>query len=474
MTVSIDSLADMTPETARRVAWGGEGVRLGPSVRPAMAAARARLMRLLEDPEVVIYGVTSGYGQNAHQRFTPEERRIHAAKPMGPVAASWGDPLPERAARAICFARLANMVEGHSGARPEVAEAVAAMLDGPMPPVPTRGQGGAGEILSLGHLFGPLARGMTLEEKDMVVLVNGSPAATGLALDAALAGRARLELAAEVLSLGFEAFRAPMEHLDPALEGYWANDHDAWALRRMRGLIGAAAGARRPYQAPVSFRIAPRILGAAHRAVSLLERHAAEALKAVTDNPVLLPPAEAAPHGRVISTGGFHNPQAPAAMDAVTAASADLATIAERMVSKLQDAAVSLLPAQLGGGQEGRAYLGTLGFAAAGYAEEARSLATATLLPGSEGGGFGQNDVASPVFLAWRKQERAGVLLESALATLCPVALRALDLTGREAPEALAKLAGLTRESSPEAALHVPGPPTGALAERFRNRVYSL
>ena len=44
----------------------------------------------------------------------------------------------------------------------------------------------------------------------------------------------------------------------------------------------------------------------------------------------------------------------------------------------------------------------------AGYEEEARLYAQATLLPGSESGGFGQNDVASPVFLAWTKQDRAG------------------------------------------------------------------
>lgn len=64
--------------------------------------------------------------------------------------------------------------------------------------------------------------------------------------------------------------------------------------------------------------------------------------------------------------------------------------------------------------------------AATGYEEELRILTQATLLPGSESGGFGQNDVASPVFLAWSKQERAGTLLEATLA--------ALDITDRPVP----------------------------------------
>ena len=74
------------------------------------------------------------------------------------TAASFGEPLPERVTRAIVLARLANLVDGHAGARPALALAVAAMLDGgPLPAVPARGNGGSGEILALGHLFGELA-----------------------------------------------------------------------------------------------------------------------------------------------------------------------------------------------------------------------------------------------------------------------------------------------------------------------------
>ena len=111
--------------------------------------------------------------------------------------------------------------------------------------------------------------------------------------------------------------------------------------------------------------------------------------------------------------------------------------------------------------------------AATGYEEELRMLTQATLLPGSESGGFGQNDVASPVFLAWSKQERAGELLEDTLAALCPIALRALEVTGRAVPPKLAELAGEIRTSFPlnddELVL---GPAGAQLSGRFRERVY--
>lgn len=443
-----------------------------------MQAAREQFDRLIEDPALTIYGVTSGYGQQAKIRLTPEERKAHAARLPTAPAASWGDPLPDRVARAIVFARLANFVEGHAAVTPAIAEAVAAMLDDvQQPTIPARGQGGAGEILSLSHLFLPMLRAVAPAEKDVLSLINGSPSATGLVTDAALAARRRIDVAAEVLTLAAESFDVPLGHFDPALDGLWNNGCDSHALQQIRTLLdGGHGGARRPYQAPVSFRILPRILGQAHLAADVAERVAAESLAAVTDNPVVLPPDDDHPHGRAISTGGYHNAQAPMAMDLVTAAYANLAIIAERMSAKIQDPNVSLMdpgPEALPG--QSRGYLGCVSMAIAGYAEEARSLATATLLPGSESGGFGANDVASPVFAAWSKQERAGRLLEYALAALGPVAMRAFRVSGRPAPAPLNDLEEMIRVSVPDLpdeALF--GPASAQLAERLRARVYAV
>ncbi len=474
MTVTIARRSDINLDAVRWVAWKGEAVELAPEAMAAIEAARARFFKLIEDPDIVIYGVTSGYGQNAKVRLKPDERRAHANRPPVAAAASWGDPVPERVTRAIVLARLANFVEGHAAVSPHVAEAVAQMLDGrPLPQVPARGQGGAGEILSLSHLFVDLARSLELQEKDALSLVNGSPSASALVADAALAASRRIDMAAEVLAFAAEAFNVPLTHFSPWLDQLWNNDPDAWALKRLRDLIGGGhGGARRPYQAPVSFRILPRILGQARRACLMAEEVATESLAAASDNPVIVPPDDDDhPSGQAFSTGGYHNAQAPMAMDSLTAAYANLCILAERYSAKLLDPAISLL-GELGGG-DGRAYLGCLPMAVTGYEEEIRALTQATLLPGSESGGFGQNDVASPVFLAWSKQERAGVLLESALSALCPVAARAFAVSGRTVPEKLKPLSRLIAETVPDMEGTTLGPPTGELAKHLRARIYS-
>ena len=48
----------------------------------------------------------------------------------------------------------------------------------------------------------------------------------------------------------------------------------------------------------------------------------------------------------------------------------------------------------------GAGYIGCLNMVQVGYAEEAKRAAQRTFLPGSEGGGFGQNDTAPPTFFA--------------------------------------------------------------------------
>jgi len=450
-------------------------VRIDDAAMARMTAERQRFMALIEDPTITVYGVTSGYGQYAKKRLSPHERMVQAKRPPTPAAASWGDLLPDRVVRAIIFARLANFIDGHAAITPEVALAVAAMLDGrPLPKIPARGQGGAGEILALAHAFGDVAATESIAEKDVLSLINGSPSASALVADTALSANARLAVAVDVFALAAEAFNTPLSHFGAELGEFWNNPHDVWALAQLRDAIGEGhGGPRRPYQAPVCLRILPRMLGQARRAERLAAEIAAESLAAVTDNPVMLPPDEAHPLGRVISTGGYHNPHAVTAMDAVTAATVNLITIAGRISAKMLDGAVSLLPDQLGfGGAEGD--LSCLPMAVTGYEEEARTHAAATLLPGSESGGFGQDDVASPVFLAWSKQEKTGALLEAALASLAFIALQALSITGRPVPTRLEDLTRDIRRFIPDPdSGQALGPAVSQLEAQLRERILS-
>jgi histidine ammonia-lyase len=429
VSVSLVTRRDVTLDAFRLVAREGQGLVIAPEALAVMdrcAESFAALVRsrVGADPGVLIYGVTTAPGDGAAVALDAERQARRPTRLW--TAVSYGEPLPERVVRGILLARLANLLEGHAAARAEVALAVASMLDEtPLPVVPAQGNGGAGEILALGCLFVDLSARLELTPKERMALINGSPCAAALVADVALSGRERLALAERVFALASDAIGAPDDAYSADLEPLWDDEHETAALRALRELLSGSPGVRQRHQAPVSFRILPRVLGAARRALAAAERAASISLQSVTDNPAYIPPDAERPLGTVFSTGGFHNAQAPAAMDAMAAAWADLCQLAERHTDQLfqHPATAPFLSAD-------EWTVKPLHHAQNWWAEEARMLAQPTLL---SLGGFGQNDVPVLSFLAWRKATAIGRCLDGALAALAGVASQALHVAGRGA-----------------------------------------
>jgi histidine ammonia-lyase len=463
MTLVVDSRFDITLEGLRRVAWQGEPVGIGSNAITVMDRCHASFGALVEslraaDPDALIYGVTTGPGDRGSKLLTGDRpSRLW-------TAASFGEALPERVVRGIVLARLANLVDGHAAARSRVALAVAGMLDGarPLPAVPGEGNGGAGEILALGHLFYGLAEELELEPREQMALINGSPGAAALVADVALAARGRLRLAEEVFALSAHALSAPVEAYSEQLEGLWGDEHDAAALRSLRSLLAGSQG--QSHQAPVSSRILPRVLGQARRALAEAAAAAAVSLSSVTDNPVYIPPDEAHPLGIVFSTGGYHNARATAAVDQVAFAWADLSQLVQRHTDKLfQHPATAAALAD-------EWTVKPLHMVQAGWAEQARELAQPSTLAL---GAFGQNDVPAMSFVAWRKAAAIGRCLDAALAGMAALVSESLRVNEREPPPALAGLLSQVREKVPRIDGSRPaGSAYEALASSFARQVF--
>jgi len=480
MAITLTSRADVNLDSVYLVAWKREPVQLSGIALKRIEECRKAFLTLIDtDPNVVIYGVTTAMGELASRRLERDERDRHARIKAFAAATSFGDPLPERLVRGIVLARLTNFIEGNAATTPRIALAVAEMLDGrPMPTVSAGGQGGAGEILALYPLFAELTSRFDLEVKERGSLINGSPCAAAMIADAALVARRRIDLTEKIMALSIEAFRAPLEHYDAALEPLWGDPHDSLALQGLRRYLTGAGNGRRNYQAPVSYRIVPRILGHAYRALSNAERAAGISLSSISDNPVFVPPDERHPLGRCISTGGYHNAMATPALDDLAAIWADLCLLCDRHSSKLLNGNVSHLPDLLMVGRnpsdcDGHGNVGYVPMAITGYLEEAKLWAQRTFIPGTESAGAGQDDVATTVFLAWKKQEKAGLCLDAALAGLALIASQALQVTERQAPESLRAFVDNVRKIVPPvSADRVLGPELKNLAMYFTSQIF--
>ncbi|MDX1401794.1 MAG: aromatic amino acid lyase, partial [Kiloniellales bacterium] len=228
--VILGSRTDVTLEAYEAVSWQGKPASISKAALARIASSRELFLKLIEDPEVSIYGVTTGYGQYAKKRLSFEERKRQAATPPLAVDTAFGSPLPERIVRGIILARLANFLDGHAGVSADLAVSVAKMLEAPIPEVSSEGIGCAGEIQPLGQLFKSLCTNQAMGEKESLALVNGSPAAAALLADRVLAAERRLSLAGAVFALSCEAILAPMGPFDPRLAELWGNEDEAAAL----------------------------------------------------------------------------------------------------------------------------------------------------------------------------------------------------------------------------------------------------
>jgi histidine ammonia-lyase len=469
VTVRLDTRADITLDAWRRVAWDGEAVEISRAARARMDRAHDSLEALVEatraaDPAALIYGITTGPGDAAAAPLSAEARARRPRRLW--TAASFGQPLPARAVRGIVLARLANFLDGHAAVRAPVAQAVADMLArGPLPDVPAHGNGGAGEILALGHLFHGVSARLELTAKERMALINGSPCAAALTADAAVAGRGRLELAERVFALAAESMRVPLETYAAELEPLWEDEHEVAALRSLRELLAGGGEPRQGHQSPVSFRILPRLLGRARRAQAEAESAAAVSLRSVTDNPVHIPPDDAHALGAILSNGGFHNARGPAALNGLALAWADLGQLAQRQTDRLlqHEATLALLARD-------EWTFKPFHMVQTGWAEEARALAQPTLL---SLGGFGQNDVPAPGFPAWSGAVGVGRCLDQGLAVLAALAAHAVAAAGAPPPPALGELVATVLEAFPPPDGARPlGPYATTLAAAFERRVF--
>ena len=318
-----------------------------------MEATRASFVAL---PELRSHGVhlrdDDASGNRGGPTLAPDEQRGYAGTLRGSWSPSFGGGgvLEEHVARGIVFARLANFVEGNAKTRPVIAERIAALLDGPLPgPSARRARRRRRDPDARAPLMNADRRRLRGGGDDGACQRLASAAA--LAADVALAARHRLHAAERVFALSIEAFGAPLDAYDEALEDFWEDENEIAALHGLRGYL---EGALRPIASTTRHPSATgssRAFSARRTAPWARSSTRTISLRSVTDNPVYVPPDERHPLGRAISTGGYHTGWSIPAMSALAAAWADVVFLVERHVTAMHVGATSELPAARAAGR---------------------------------------------------------------------------------------------------------------------------
>jgi histidine ammonia-lyase len=334
-------------------------VRIDPQARGALVESR-RLIEAAIASGQTIYGINTGFGKLANVRIAPGQLERLQVNLIRSHAAGVGALLSAGIVRAVMLLRANVLLRPTSGVRPELVEALVAMLNaGVVPAVPEQGSVGAsGDLAPLSHIALTLmgegevlaaagtasaaaalaAAGLTpfpLAPKEGLAFINGTQAQTALLAllvhDAGVLWRTAIGAAA----MSLEALRGTPAPLDSRIHEARPHRGQLEAAGLMRELL-LQSEIRESHrendprvQDAYSLRCAPQVLGAVADAIRFAGETAAVELNASTDNPLVFP------DGEVISGGNFHGQPVAQALDVLAMTLTTLQAIAERRVERL-------------------------------------------------------------------------------------------------------------------------------------------
>jgi len=360
-TVSLQNLA--------RIYAGDVRVTMAASARDKLLASQQAVRNILDAGEVV-YGINTGFGKLAQtvipaDRLADLQRNLVVSHSVGT-----GPNLLPGVVRLILATKAVSLARGHSGVRPEIVDALLALLNANvLPCIPCKGSVGAsGDLAPLAHMAcvligegeATLADGQqvtgaqamrsiglepfVLGPKEGLALLNGTQVSTALAL-AGLFG------AENVLCAGLMAGALSLEAIQGSIKPYDERIHIA---RGQPGQIAVAAAVRTlldgseiipshadcgRVQDPYSIRCVPQVMGACLDNLSHAARVLMTEANAASDNPLVF-----ADTGEVISGGNFHAEPVAFAADIIALAVSEIGAISERRMALLLDSGLSGLP----------------------------------------------------------------------------------------------------------------------------------
>ncbi|PRD43238.1 histidine ammonia-lyase [Phyllobacterium phragmitis] len=385
----------------------------------------ARIVAALVNSGVRAYGITTGVGALADTVVDRASQRRLSRNILMSHACGVGPLLAPREVRAIIAAQINNFAHGHSGVRPEIVQAMLALLDHDcIPDVPSKGSAGylthmahiALVLIGEGtvHLAGRKVTGaealaqigiapVVLEAKEGLSLVNGTSCSTGLGCVALHRVERLLEWADAIAALTLEALGAQMQAFDEsvlALRRSKGIETVGRALReRLEGsrLISANAGART--QDALSLRAIPHAHGAARDGFDFVADVVNRELASVTDNPAVSGSPE---EPLVWSEAHAVGPALAQGLDMLAVAIAQIAAMSERRIDRLVNPLVSGLPAFLADDPGAGSGFMIAQYTAAALSNENRRLGAPASLDGDVTSALQEDFLAHPTAAAMK------------------------------------------------------------------------
>jgi histidine ammonia-lyase len=361
----------LTLEELITIARLGAKVQLTPDAEKRITDTRKLVDQWVND-ERTIYGVTTGFGALSDVAISKKDTRRLQKNILMSHAAGVGDHLDEATVRAIMALRIKDLARGHSGIRLETVQHLTALLNwGVWPVIPEKGSVGAsGDLAPLAHLALVLIgqgescfkgqrltglqalskcglKPLQLESAEGLALVNGTQVMTaigGLGLYDAVQLSKLTDIAAamslEVLMGSRTEFDSRIHQIRPHPGQAAAADNMERIIQNSEIITSHKDCGR--VQDAYTLRCSPQVHGATKDAIQYCRTVIETEMNSSTNNPLIFSESQ-----DFLLGGNFHGQPVALAMDFLTMAVAELASISERRIERLVNPMLSGLPAFL-------------------------------------------------------------------------------------------------------------------------------
>lgn len=432
------------------VARYGAKVSFSDAYRARVARSRRLIERFLDENRLV-YGVTTGFGDNVRHVISPEDAQTLQVNIVRSHAVSVGEPLNREQVRAVQLMILVSLGKGFSGVRMELLEQIAGLLNNDVVPF-APSEGSVGYLGPEGHLAlvligegkarvagGEWVDGATalrqvgmqpiaLQCKEGLAMLNGTTSVTAIATLAQYNANQAAQAADVAAAISLQVLKGTIRAFDPRYHSVKAHAAQAQTARYIKQMLGDSqmieANIDYRLQDTYSLRAIPQVHGASKQFIAYAQACIDNEIGSSGDNPVIYPLSD--DDGIAISGANFDGSYVGMAADTLCNAMTNLAKISERRTDRMVNSHFSEMPAFLVRNPGLNNGYMIIQYTAAGLLGEMKVLSHPSTIDSVSTCG-NQEDPVSFAFNAAIKAYQVSRKLESVLAIEILVGCQALD-----------------------------------------------